>query len=161
MNFRSSFTQITRPLETFSTTRARNNPSISEWSLGRCCLVPQRSIGPLFREACDGPGSRLEAWGDWAWILLRLTSHCLLWSQQNGPLGPHLMAWLSLKNQVCHCVCSARNCTGEGAPCCIKHTFRCNYFSFLRLLMPVYQQWYTFFFFFFADDSQEQRQRKP
>ncbi len=51
---------------------------------------PQSLIGPLYRRGCEAPGCRLEVGGDWACILLGLTSHCLLWSQQNGPLGPHL-----------------------------------------------------------------------
>lgn len=36
-------------------------------------------------------GSKVRAGGGgyWACILLGLTSHCLLWSQQNGPQGPY------------------------------------------------------------------------
>lgn len=49
---------------------------------------PQSSTGP-YRRGCEAPGYRLEVGGDWACILLGLTSHCLLWSQQNGPPGPH------------------------------------------------------------------------
>lgn len=57
---------------------------------GRCELQAM-----LFQWAIRQNGSVL-AWGagwrrgDWACSLLGLTSHCLLWSQQNGPLGPCL-----------------------------------------------------------------------
>lgn len=64
---------------------------------------PQSSTRPLYTMACRAAGCRMEVWRDWACILLGLTSHCLLWSQQNGLLGPHLQRQTARINSRADC----------------------------------------------------------
>lgn len=70
---------------------------------GRAGHRPQSSTRPLYTRACQAPGCRMEMGRDWACILLGLTSHCLLWSQQNGLLGPHLQRQTARINSRADC----------------------------------------------------------
>lgn len=64
--------------------------SEQKWKLGRCQWQTTELHGANIQEGMWGSWVQAGGGGDWACILLGLTSHCLLWSQQNGPLGPHL-----------------------------------------------------------------------
>lgn len=61
-----------------------------KWNLGRCRLQTTELHRVIIQEGMWGSWEQTGGGGDWACVLLGLTSHSLLWSQQNGPQGPHL-----------------------------------------------------------------------